>query len=456
MVARDLETRSSSRFAVLCLTLAVVGAASMVYYHLGLFMPRVEKAQAAKHLAGEYSFGNDFYPIWLTSRQWLREGRDPYSPALTREIQIGLLGRPLDSQFSTDPPNDYRAFAYPAFTDLLLWPVSEIPFHTLRIVWVALLTTLLAAAVVSWVRALSWHVSGISLAITLLLTLCSYQELEGLYAGQLGLLVGFLLAASLLALLRNRPLLAGTLMAMAMIKPQMVLLATLYLLLWSANDWRRRSRFVVAFLATMFLLIAASLAVWPRWIQSWVNVIKGYPRYSMPPLAKELLGSSLGSHVGTPLIALLLMTALVLAWRGRAAAAGSYEFWLTLSTLLALTTITLLPGQSVCDHVILLPGIFLLACRSASHNSTRTLRALLAIGAAVLLWPWLAAVGLVVLRPFLPPELFYSKALFALPLRTAAAFPFVVLGLLALALHRARPAGQTIGLRVASRSQCIL
>src|ERR1035438_8701129 len=116
MVARDLETRSSSRFAVLCLTLAAVGAASMVYYHLGLFMPRVEKAQAAKHLAGEYSFGNDFYPIWLTSRQWLREGRDPYSPALTREIQIGLLGRPLDSQFSTDPPNDYRAFAYPAFT----------------------------------------------------------------------------------------------------------------------------------------------------------------------------------------------------------------------------------------------------------------------------------------------------------------------------------------------------
>src|ERR1019366_9054345 len=395
MVARDLETRSSSRFAVLCLTLAVVGAASMVYYHLGLFMPRVEKAQAAKHLAGEYWFGNDFYPIWLTSRQWLREGRDPYSPALTREIQIGLLGRPLDSQFSTDPPNDYRAFAYPAFTDLLLWPVSEIPFRTLRIVWVALLTILLAAAVVSWVRALSWHVSGISLAITLLLTLCSYQELEGFYAGQLGLLVGILLAAS-------------------------------------------------------FLLIAASLAVWPRWIQSWVNVIKGFPRYSRPPLAKELLGSSLGSHVGTPLIALLLMTALVLAWRGRAAAAGSYEFWLTLSTLLALTTITLLPGQSVCDHVILLPGIFLLACRSASHNSTRTLRALLAIGAVVLLWPWLAAVGLVVLRPFLPPELFYSKALFALPLRTAAAFPFVVLGSLALALHRARPAGQTIGLRVAS------
>jgi hypothetical protein len=435
MAARDSETRSSSRFALLCLTLAMVGAGSMLYYHLRLFMPHVEKAQAAKHLAGEYSFGNDFYPIWLTSRRWIHGRQDPYSSALTREIQIGLLGRPLDSRLPTDPPGDYRAFAYPAFTDLLLWPVSEIPFRTLRILWCVLLTTLLAAAVVFWVRALSWYVSGVTLAIMILLALCSYQELEGLYAGQLGLLVGFLLAASLLALLRNRPLLAGTLLALAMIKPQMVLLAVLYLFLWSAHDWRRRRRFVVAFLATMFLLIAASLAVWPGWIQSWVNVIAGYPRYSTPPLAKEVLGSSLGSHVGTPLIALLLLTALVLAWRGRAAAAGSYEFWLTLSTLLALTTITLVPGQSVCDHVVLLPGIFLLACRNYSHSSTRIFRALFAMGAALLLWPWLAAVGLVVLRPFLRPELFYSKALFALPLRTAAPFPFVVLGLLVLAMR---------------------
>ncbi len=438
MPAVDLETRSSFRSSVLWLTLAVLGAASMLYYHQGLFMPRVEKAQAAKHLLGEYSFGNDFYPIWLTSREWLRARRDPYSPALTREIQIGLLGRSLDSQLPTDPPSDYRTFAYPAFTDLLFWPVAEIPFRTLRIVWAVVLSLLLAAAVICCVRALSWHVSGTWLAIILLLTSCSYQELEGLYAGQLGLLVGFLLAASLLALVRNRLWLAGTLMAVAMIKPQMVLLAALYLFLWSMHDWHRRHPFVVAFLATMFLLIAASLAVWPHWIQSWARVIAGYPRYSTPPLASELLGSNMGSLIGAPLIALLLAAALVLAWRGRAAAAASYEFWVTLSTLLAITTITLLPGQSVCDHVILLPGIFFLVCRSQWLQSTPTFRAMLAIGAAVVLWPWLAATALILLRPFLRAEVFFSKALFALPLRTAAPFPFVVLALLVLA-SRARP-----------------
>lgn len=435
MAASDLGTRSSPTFPVFCLALAVLGAASMLYYHLELFMPRVRKAQAAKHLEGEYSFGNDFYPIWLTSREWLRERRDPYSPTLTREIQIGLFGRPLDSQFPTDPPSDYRTFAYPAFTDLLLWPVSEIPFRTLRVLWSALLAALLAAAVVFWLRALSWHVRGVSLAIVLLLIVCSYQELEGLYAGQLGLVVGFLLAAALLALTWKRQLLAGTLMALAMIKPQMVLLALSYLFLWSGSDLRRRGRFIAAFLATMFMLVAASLIVWPRWIQSWVNVIVGYPRYTMPPLAKEMLGPSLGNYMGAPLIAILLIAALVLAWRARTAALGTDEFWLTLSALLAITTITMLPGEAVCDHVILLPGIFLLARRNESRNSSRIFRALFAVGTALVVWPWLAAVGLIVLRPFLRPELFYSKALLVLPLRTAASFPFVVLALLVVAIR---------------------
>lgn len=443
MVAPDSEHRPSSRFAVLALSLALVGAAAMVYYHLGLFMPRVHRSSVARNLAGEYSVGNDFYPIWLTSRRWLHEGLDPYSPALTREIQVGLFGHSLDSHIPGDPPTDYRRFAYPAYTDLLLWPVSEIPFRTLRPAWIALLAALLAVTVLFWSRALSWYPGGTWLGVAVLLTLCSYPELEGFYAGQLGLLVGFLLAASFLALVRNRLVLSGILMALAMIKPQMVLLAIVYLLLWSTQDWRGRKRLTLSFLATMFVLIATSLAVLPRWIQTWISVILGYPSYSTPPLASEVLGSNLGSHIGRFVIALLLIAALWLAWRGRSAAVGSYQFWLTLGTLLALTTITLLPGQSVCDHIILLPGIFLLAFRKELRRSSAVFRALLGIGVMVLVWPWVAAAGLMAARPFLRPELFNSQAVFALPLRTAAAFPFLVLGLLLLAMRHAHAAGST-------------
>ena len=414
-----------------------MGAAGMVYYQFGLFMPRVQRVREAKHLAGKYTFCNDFYPIWLTSREWLDERRDPYSAANTREIQIGLFGRPLDASIPTDPPTDYRTFAYPAFTDLLFWPASEVAFVRLRVAWAALLAALTAAGVLFWTQALSWRVSRIWLAIIILLTLCSYPELEGLYAGQLGLLVGFLLAASLLALQRGRLLLAGMLMALTTIKPQMTLFAILYLLVWSVQDWRRRGRFSVAFFGTMFLLAGASLAVWPHWIQSWLRVILGYPRYAMPPLASVLLGSTLGSHTGTAVLVIASIAALALAWRYRGAAAGSYEFWLTLSLLLAITTIAVLPGQSVCDHIILLPGIFLLASRGQPQRSSPIFRALLTLGIAVLLWPWVASLGLIAIRPLLSAELFESKAVFVLPLRTAAPFPFIVLGLLAMAWRAA-------------------
>ena len=52
----------------------------MIYYHQRLFMPRVEAARTAQGLGNGYSFGNDFYQVWLTSRQWLQQGRDPYRP----------------------------------------------------------------------------------------------------------------------------------------------------------------------------------------------------------------------------------------------------------------------------------------------------------------------------------------------------------------------------------------
>lgn len=421
--------------AALALVLALVGAASMLYYHLGLFRPQVRKAAAAQHLAGEYAFGDDFYPIWLTSKRSLSGRSDPYSQEATKEIQTGLFGRPLEGQFPTDPPPDYRTFAYPAYVDLLLWPAAEGPFAVIRIAWVALLAALVAASVILWTQALGWTPSRICLSVTLLLALCNYPVLEGLYAGQPGLLVGFLLAASFLSLVRGRMLFAGFLTALTTIKPQMTLLAILYLLIWSVHDWRRRKRFIISFCATMMLLTGASLAVWPNWIESWKDVVLGYHRYATPPLALDLLGWNPGAYSNIVLILITLVATFVFSWRYGSATADSYEFWLTVSILLALTAITVLPGHAVYDHVILLPGILLIACRKEQGHPGPIFRWLFLVAAGVLLWPWLASLGLIALRPFIGAKEFYSSAVFALPLRTAGPLPFVVLALLALALR---------------------
>ena len=435
MATPDSGTRPSSRFGALALCLALVGAASMLYYDLRLFMPRSMAVSATQGLGNGYSFGGDFYPVWLTSREWVRERRDPYSAEMTLQIQSGVFGRLPDPRIPTDP-TDLRMFAHPAFTVLLFWPAAELPFAVARIVLAVLLAAMTLASVLLWMRALSWRIPWNWMAVIVLLTLCSYPALEGLYVGQLGLLVAFLLAASLVALRGNRFLLGGILMALTTIKPQVTVLAILYLLLWSVYDWRVRGRFCVGLFSTLTLLIGASLAVMPHWIQSWMHTILAYHHYTRPPLVTEVLTAPLGSRLSGPatfvLTAASIITAIVLAWRNRAAAYGSFAFWTTLTILLSITTIIILPGQAVYDHLILLPGILLLTrYRSELRDAGRVPRILLAIGALVLFWPWTAAFALIVLRPWITPEVFNSSAFFSLPIRTAASLPFAVLALLA-------------------------
>jgi hypothetical protein len=433
MTSSHPGTRRFSSTLALCL--AVMGAASMLYYHEGLFMPRALALQAARNLGNGYSFGNDFYQVWLTAREWFRHGRDPYSLEMTREIQVGLYGRPLDPHRLGDPV-DTRRFPYPVFTDLLFWPTAEFPFTGLRVVVVFILSVMTVASVLLWLRALRWRPGWRWMAVAALLTMTSYPALEGLYAAQLGLLVAYLLAASMLALQRNRLLMAGILLALTTIKPQVTALTILYLLIWSLHDRRRRTRFLIGFFSTFALLLGSSLLALPHWIPSWIHTVLAYHHYTAPPVVTQVLTAPLGPRLSAAvtlaLTAASVVLAVVLCWRNRAAPPGSFAFWLTVSLLLSITTITILPGQAIYDHIILFPGILLLVrARRQLRDAGRTPRMLLSIGALVLFWPWVAAFALLVLRPWLTQATFNSTAILSLPIRTAASLPFAVLALLA-------------------------
>ncbi len=439
MTASDSVLRKSSSDLIL-LGLALVAAASMVYYHLGLFVPRVLEVRAALGLGNGYSFGDDFYPIWLAARKSGAEQRDLYSPEVTRHIQTGLFGRPLDAGIPTDPPADYRQFAYPAFTELLLWPSALCDFSKLRVILAVLFPVLTALTLWLWILALRWRLPPVRFAALALLALCNYPILEALFAEQPGLIVGFLLAAAALALRRSWLSLAGVLMSLTLIKPQMTALAILYLVLWSLAS-RGRARFLAAFLVTTLLLTGASWVIWPHWIGKWLQVLLGYHRYATPPLVMVLLGGSLGTSLGPLIIAPALLVSVWLAWKARRDTVESLQFWLTLSLLLTLTSVTLLPGQAIYDDVILLPGIFLLLRHWRElRDAGRVSGILLLAGAVVLFWPWVGAFTVVALRAWFTrvwftAATFDSTAIFSLPIRTAASLPFAVLALLAYAMR---------------------
>lgn len=424
--------------SVVALCLAILGAAATLYYHQAIFVPQALSQRAATGLGNGYSFGNDFYQIWLTSREWKRHGHDPYGAETTREIQTGLYGRPLDPSIPTDPL-DQRRFPYPAFANTLFWPAAELPFPVARFVLLCCLTPLTVATVLLWLRVFRWPLSWHWKAVIVLLTLCSYPVLEALYAVQVGLIVSFLLAASMLALQRERFLFAGFLSALSTIKPQVILLVVLYALVWSLHNRGNRVRYCAGFFLTLGLLVAAALAVQPDWIQSWIRTLLAYHQYTPPSLVTEVLTSPLGRASGPAtflLVAGSMIFAIMLVWRNRATAATSFEFQLTVSILLAITTISLLSAQAVYDHLILLPGvILLLRHRREISSAGRVPHILLVLSAIVLFWPWAAAMMLIALRPLMPATYLFNSAVFALPIRTAASLPFAVLALLFYAMR---------------------
>ena len=420
-------TPGNRTLAAPALCLAIIGAAAMLYYHLHLFIPHALQVRAAQGYGRGYAFGDDFYPIWLVARQTRLEHGDPYSPQMTREIQTGLFGRPLDRS-NSNLLADYREFAYPAFTELLLSPTAAVEFPTLRLILAVLLPVLTVASIWMWLRALQWRLPLLWFAVVAVLALCNYAALEAFYAEQPGLIVAFLLASSMLALRRNRLLLAGILLSLTLIKPQMTLLAAFYLVLWSLAD-RRRVRLAVGFLVTTLLMVSVSLWIWPHWMLEWIRVLLGYHRYATPPLVTLLLGTTAGPYLGRVVIFALLSGGILLAWQNRRAHIDSRDFWLTLSVLLAITSVAILPGQAVYDHLILLPGILLLVRdRRALRSLGRIPATLLALGAIVLGWQWIAALGVIAAHVWLSPVKF--EAILTLPIRTAASLPFAVLALL--------------------------
>jgi hypothetical protein len=418
----QIEVRPRLYAPVIACALAMVGAAAMLYYEFGLLLPHSAQSRIAMGMGNGYSFGNDFYPVWLTERETRMGHVDLYGPEMTRKIQTGLFGRPMDPGKRGDPPVEYRQFAYPAFTDLLLWPAALPDFPQLRLLVVVLFPLLTAISFWFWIKALDWDISPLWFGVLVLLAFSSYQMLEAFFAEQPGVLVGSFLAAAAIALRRNQLLLAGSLLASTLIKPQMTLLAILFLLLWSFSN-RARARLWQGFFTIFLTCMIAALWIWPHWIGQWIAILLGYHRYATPPLTMLLLETVLPRSVGAVLTGGIVAAGIVLAWRNRKAAPDSYAFWITLALLLCITSVTLLPGQAVYDHLILIPAILMIV------QYRTTLSRLLAItGAVVLFWQWFAAVVLLLLRPLSSQPL--SNWVLALPIRAAAPLPFLVLALL--------------------------
>lgn len=416
-----MRLRPLTRLLIACLL-----AAGTCYYYFGLLLPHIERLDRANNIATHDSYGEDFYPIWLTGRALLLQRENPYTYNMTRKIQIGLYGRPMDPTRPTDQAVDYRAFAYPLFTDLLAAPLLPWRFDVVRVVLSLLLVPLTAFSVFLWLRVLHIQASHSTVAILMILVVANYPVLIGLYVEQVGLFVGAGLALSIAALTRRRMALSGAGLALLSVKPQMVWLLAFYLILWSFTGWRGRRKVAFGFVLTMLVLCLGSEILLPGWLSDWWGAIVRYPAYTLPPLPQYVLGRILGSLIT---VAALAMAALV-GWRSMRKDVTSQEFSFALIFILAVSVLLQPSAGAAYDQVVLLPGIlWLWRHRDRISSSSTPVRVIGLATMVALSWQWITASAIAFLS-IVAPTFAHGHLLLILPTRMAASLPFAVVGLL--------------------------
>jgi len=413
--------------------LALVLAGSMWFYvqHV-VIRQQIVEAKSKDIPRGNLS---DLYPRWLGTRELLLHHRDPYSAEVTREIQTGYYGRPLDSSRPHDP-KDQQAFAYPLYVVFLLAPLISLPFSAVQMGFFWCLVAVTIVTILLWLGGLQWHPSWAMKAAFIVLTLGSFQVLQGLKLQQLTLLVSGLIAATVALLAAGQLLIAGILLALTTIKPQLILPLAAWLILWTVSEWGKRKNFAFGFGGTLAVLIAGAQLLLPGWITQFHHAIFQYRQYNDGALSiLQVLTSPLAGDV---LAMVALLVTAILCWELRREPATSTAFaWMT--ALVLAVTILVAPKTSPYNQILLLPGVLIVAQHwRIAWNKSFVARIVFLISILIVLWPWVAAFAVTVLRVFLPTTL---PNAWTLPVYTMLAIPFAVCVLVAFNL---RALGQTL------------
>lgn len=241
--ARHEELYAKCTFGAGVLFLIVEAVYFSAWKHPSISVPTWDAIDAV--------IGRDFLNIWMGGRAALAGGPAAWFDANAYNAVIRSLLDP-------NPLNDYRYYwSYPPDIVLFTWPFGLLPFLVAYVAWCVLgLVAFTAVAVTCGVERRNLLFLTLSPAVTVTI-----------FFGQNGLVTGALLVGAL-TVLDRRPVLAGVLLGLLTIKPQLGFLLPVMLIL--TGRWRT----IAAALATVFVLVIATAAFYGAdvWVEYFSKV----------------------------------------------------------------------------------------------------------------------------------------------------------------------------------------
>jgi Glycosyltransferase family 87 len=355
----------------------------------------------------------DLYPRWVGARELLLNGRNPYGPEVTHEIQMAYYGHPVSPEGSERRVVDEQRFAYPIYIVFLIAPTIYTDFSKVYFWTPFVLGAFAGLSVLLSVRLLDWRLPWATEFALLSFALSSPQIIQGMRNQQLALVVACLLTAGAWLVHKGHLGTAGVTVALSTIKPQMALLPLLWFLLWATGKWRARWPLLLGFGGTITLLVGAGELLLPGWLEDFYNGIAAYRKYfPTTSLPRLLLGDSLGAAVSIAIIVWLLL----FAWRNLGTDGGSRQFVRVFAAFLMGTVLAFPLFTPFNQALLILPALLVLKEWAAIPKIGRHVFVMLVF------WPWLASMALLFLRPTLSP----ASQLPLLPALAAVAVPLIL------------------------------
>lgn len=298
--------------------------------------------------------GNDFWARWHNGCTLIWTGENPYSEEVTLRAQIGIFGRPAE------PGEDLAAFSYPLYTLFAFWPLCFTHNFALALaVWMTAMLYSLLAGLILVARVSRWSPPRWLWWATLAWGALNYPHIRAILLGQPATVVFVALTLSLWALERKRDVVAGVLLAMTTIKPQMSFLLLPWVLWWVA--WRRRWGVWVGFAAAMAVLAGASFILVPSWLGDFVAGVRNYDEVAGLSNYRSLTWIIVdyilgwGAAAETIGVALFALYAVFEMWRGRKA---EWRGFLWTTGLILILTNFIAPRTATTHYSMLLLPLF--------------------------------------------------------------------------------------------------
>jgi hypothetical protein len=358
----------------------------LIFLLINLILIGVLAAFNASTLVPARGLRFDFYPHWVGGRAVWR-GETPYTPAITREIQMGMFGSELP------PDADQQNLAYPAYTSIVLGPVIALPAPTAIALWMAIGLAGVIWTPVIWLAILGWRPAPFVLfALLLGLTFGFHYPIDMLVLAQFSGTVLLALSLGIWLLTLRKDVFAGVIFALATVPPTMG--APLALGILGAMALRGRWRGLAAFLVTMALVVGISILRIGWWIPDWLRVVREYAAYAPPAWPPNFLPLPLR-------IVLVVAVVLYLGWslvkflrvsRNQDENSLLVTHHSVLSTqyfvALLLAALLLIPQTGYYYLVLLIPVI--VACLERSRALTKSERRLVWLSCILaVVSPWL-------------------------------------------------------------------